>query len=350
MDNFSGGGKIQEASFKEMIFPFCGAQRPELIAGPQYGVDVSLARLPGGMALAMTSDPLSLIPTLGLRESAWLSVQLMANDMATTGVAPMFAQLVLNLPPSVSAADFEIYWGHIHNFCRKIGVAITGGHTGRAEGQQSTMAGGGTMIAVAPEEQFLLSSFARPGDQLIVTKEAALIATSILALSFPETIRNRCGRDIHQQACELFYETSSLKAGLCAPGAPGEVSAMHDVTEGGVLGAIYEMARASGCGAHIDWESLPVGEVQQAVCGVFGIDPRCCVGAGSMIIAAAKDRAPKVLARLHANNIPACIVGELTAPAQDVVLHRSTGEELLSQPGADPYWAAFFNAFKKGLK
>src|SRR5690606_17213236 len=105
----------------------------------------------------LTSDPLSLIPSLGLRESAWLSVQLMANDMATTGFAPMYGQFVLNLPATFSKPDFEAYWQHIHTFCTDIGIAVTGGHTGFIEGQNSTIAGGGTFITIAPKDKVLLS-------------------------------------------------------------------------------------------------------------------------------------------------------------------------------------------------
>lgn len=348
---FTESGKIRESFFTEKIHPFAGSERPEVVAGPAYGVDVSLIRLPGGMAMAMTSDPLSLIPTLGLRESAWLSVHLMANDMATTGRAPQFAQLVLNLPESITEHQFNEYWQYIHHYCKEIGVAITGGHTGKAVGQHSTLAGGGTMITVAPEQEILLSSFAQPGDVIIVTKDCALVAASILAMSFPATVKNSCGAFVYQSACDLFYETSSLSTALCAvhSGAEQEVTAMHDVTEGGVLGAIYEMATAAGCGAFIESNALPVGETQKAICGLFDIDPRFCVGAGSMIITARKNKADNVLERLALQGIKATIAGNMTAPAQGIVLSESGEERPLIHPGTDPYWQAFYKALQQGL-
>ncbi len=352
MNDFLDSGKIGHELFAEMIFPFCGAVRPEVKAGPQYGVDVSLIRLPNSMAMALTSDPLSLIPTLGLRESAWLSVHLMANDIATTGLAPMYTQLVLNLPPSLSNNDFKTYWAHLHEFCKDIDVAITGGHTGKAEGQHSTIAGGGTMITVGPEDQMLLSKMARPGDLIIVTKEAALIASSILALSFPKTVKDKCGKEVYERACDLFYETSSLQAALQAVGNNNEekaVTAMHDVTEGGVLGAIYELATAAGCGAWIDHDSLPVGHAQQMVCALFGIDPLFCVGAGSMIITVIKDKAKIVLQRLAEAQIKATVVGEVREKEQGIIIHEQGKTINLEHPGTDPYWQAFFGAYKKGL-
>lgn len=348
---FTESGKIRQSFFAEKIHPFTGSERPEVLAGPAYGVDVSLIRLPGGMAMAMTSDPLSLIPTLGLRESAWLSVHLMANDIATTGKPPQFAQLVLNLPESITEEQFNEYWRYIHHYCNEIGVAITGGHTGKAVGQHSTLAGGGTMVTVAPEEEILLSSFAQPGDVIIVTKDCALVATSILAMSFPGTVKNRCGAFVYQSACDLFYDTSSLSTALCAVngGVEQEVTAMHDVTEGGVLGAIYEMAMAAGCGAFIDGNALPVGETQQVICGLFAIDPRFCVGAGSMIITAGKNKAVNVMERLALQGVKATIVGNMTEPSQGIVLSENGQDMSLIHPGTDPYWQAFYKALQQGL-
>ena len=107
MAAFPVTGKIQNNFFKSRVFPYCGKIRSEVMVGPEYGVDTSIVQLPNGLAMALTSDPLSLIPTLGLQESAWLSVQLMANDMATTGFAPQYAQFVLNLHSRLTAEDFE---------------------------------------------------------------------------------------------------------------------------------------------------------------------------------------------------------------------------------------------------
>lgn len=342
-------GKIDNGSFDQIILPHCGAWRDNVLSGPAFGVDVSLIELPGKLGLAMTSDPLSLIPSLGLQESAWLSVHLMANDMATTGFAPMYAQMVLNLPPTLSTADFETYWNYIHQYCQQIGVTITGGHTGSIEGQNSTIAGGGTMLLTAPLDAIRLSKRAQPGDVIIVTKQCAISSAAILAMSFPETVRQKLGNELYQQGCSLFYQTSSLTDGLTAATGP-EVAAMHDVTEGGVLGAIYEMAIASGNGVRVVDELLPVGHVPQAICSLFEIDYRYCIGAGAMVIAATRDGSEAVLQRLHAQHIDASIVGEFTKAGSGYQLVKDGEAQPMPYFSKDPYWAAFFNAIKNGWK
>lgn len=346
-------GKIDHHLFESIIQQQCGFKRKEVSAGPQFGVDVSVVDLSGGMAMALTSDPLSLIPSLGLQESAWLSVQLMANDMATTGFAPQFAQFVLNLPPTLSKQDFETYWNYIHRFCKEIGVAITGGHTGFIEGQHSTIAGGGTFITIAPKEQIHLSRNAQVGDAILVTKQCALSAAAILALSFPQTVQKELGAAIAQQAQAAFYQTSSLKDGLVAAGEAvrhPDITAMHDVTEGGVLGAIYELAVASGNGAFVDSSKLPVGEAQQQVCSLFSIDARYCVGAGAMVICCKREAAPQVMARLHRENIACCEVGEISNKETGIKLLENGVLADMPYYEEDPYWAAFFKAYKLGWK
>lgn len=351
MARFPEAGKIQEDFFKELLFPLCGFRREEVITGPGYGVDVSVVRLPNEMAMALTSDPLTLIPSLGLRESAWLSVHILANDMATTGFAPQYAQFVLNLPDTLTAEDFASYWQYIHEYCEQTGIAITGGHTGQVSGQKTTIAGGGTFITIAPEKDIRTSNGAQPGDAILITKQPAMTAASILAMSFPKTVQNKAGKEVFEKACAAFYQTSSLKDALIAAEESSQITAMHDVTEGGILGALYEMATASHCGMRIHESDLPKGYAQEAVCNIFELDPYRVVGAGSMIIAVKVADKDTVMTRLQQQHIPVIHAGHFTQETEGKMIHTLSGEEKeIHHIGTDPYWSAFFKAYAEGWK
>lgn len=346
-------GKINSDLFKEIIYPQKGYERENIVTGPRYGIDTAVIDLGDGKGLATSSDPISLIPTLGLKESAWLSVHLLANDMATTGFAPQYAQFVLNLSPDFPLEKFKIYWGHIHRLCEEIGVAITGGHTAQVPGQESTTPGGGTMFLHAPLEEIITSDGAEPGDKIVVTKESALTATSILAMNFPETVQEKCGKDIYEQGCENFYRTSSLKDGIEAAEVlePNkELKAMHDVTEGGLLGGISEMAEASGRGFRVYNEKLPAGEAPKRICELFEIDHRLCVGAGSMVMAVSAGQEQALLNHLHDQSIPAAVVGEITTKEEGQIVIEDGQEQMFNFDGNDPYWNAFFEAMDRGWK
>jgi hydrogenase maturation factor len=346
-------GKIAASTFKDVLLPQRGYHREEVLVGPKFGVDTAVIDLGNNLGMAVSSDPLSLIPSIGLQESAWLSVHLLANDMASTGFAPMYAQFVLNLPPSLSLHAFKEYWTYMHQFCEDIGVAITGGHTGQIEGQNSTISGGGTMFLTAPLNEIITSNRAEPGDIIVVTKETALVASSILAMSFPETVKNRLGKEVYEQGCKNFYQTSSLKDALAATEVLQrnvELKAMHDVTEGGVVGAICEMAQASGCGFRIYNAALPVGEAQRRISQLFEIDHRFCVGAGSMIMAVKRGRESNLISHLNSKSIKATVVGEMTAEENNFQIVEDGREEAIFFNGKDPYWEAFFKALKAGWK
>lgn len=345
-------GKVALSIFDDLFEGKFGKQSKEVLQGPKFGVDTSVIDLGSGQGLVVSSDPLSLIPSLGLKESAWLSVQLLVNDMATSGHAPQFAQFTLNLPPELSREDFKTYWGYVHEFCSEVGVAITGGHTGQIPGQNSTIAGGGTMFLKAPLERIISSAGVSAGDAIIVTKQAAMTASSILAKSFPNTVREHIGEALLYEAQDNFFRTSVLQeaqiaASVLAPKV--ELKAMHDATEGGILGAIDEMATAANCGFTVDNELLPIHGVTAKVCEVFEIDPRFCVGAGSMIIATAPGCENALIHELADAGIAAKCVGYFeNAPTEKFIIENEE-KEPFQFDGKDPYWEAFFKALTNKL-
>lgn len=347
-------GKVDEQVFKSELFPYTGAASQRVIQGPQFGVDTAIIDLGNGLAMATSSDPLSWIPSMGAKASAWLSVHLLANDMSTTGHAPQFAQFVLNLPTAMGLSAFQDYWRHIHELCEQMGVAITGGHTGQIEGQNSTIAGGGTMFLTAPRDQILSSNGAQPGDSIILTKSMALSSTAILAMAFPESVSRHCGTEAQQQAESNFWNLSVLKEARLAAQTLGihkGLHAMHDVTEGGVLGAIAEMAGASKCGVDLLGEALPLKPEVGAVARLFEIDPRLSIGAGAMAMAVKSGCEAQLIKALEQEGIPSAVVGKFT-PQQGVyrITEADGRQSEFSVEGKDPYWGAFFKALEAGWK
>ncbi len=132
--------------------------------------------------------------------------------------------------------------------------------------------------------------------------------------------------------------------------AKTELKAMHDVTEGGLLGGMAEMAEASGCGFRVESEALPAGEAPKRICEVFDIDHRRCVGAGSMIMAVKNGREDVLIDHLQSKDIPAAVVGEWTSADEGNILIENGKENLFEFDGHDPYWNAFFKAMEKGWK
>jgi hydrogenase expression/formation protein HypE len=350
-EHFSG--KVSSKVFKDELMNLCGAERKEVLCGPAFGVDTAIVDLGDGQALAVSSDPLSLIPSLGMKVSAWLSVHLLANDMSTTGFAPQFAQFILNLPPSITRDQFAEFWSFIHNICKEHGIAITGGHTGQVPGQESTIAGGGTMFLKAPKDQLLSSSQAQAGDSVILTKHAAISSTSILAMAFPQTVMDAFGRETQEKASSNFWKLSVLPEALIAARTlkpKEELHAMHDVTEGGILGALIEMAEASGLGFLLDMDKVSVPDEVRKVALLFEIDPMISVGAGAMLMSVKAGFEERLIKALGENGIPASVIGVFTAEKSKVIQKENGVVDEADFDGKDPYWEAFFKAVQAGKK
>lgn len=346
-------GKFTSETLKNTVLQKLGAKREEVLVNAAYGTDTAIIKVSDKIGMAVSSDPISLIPNLGMRESALLSVHLTANDLATTGFSPKYAQFVLNLPENLSDEQFSEFWDYIHQFCKELGVAITGGHTGKIPGQESTVPGSATMFLTAPLNEILSSQGVEPGDQLIMTKAAAISSTSILAKSFPETLKKELGVELFEKAVENFEQIPVTKDALIASKTlinKAELSAMHDVTEGGILGAAMEMAMASNCGLEIKSENILVGEEQQRIASFFNLDYRKIIGSGSMLMAVKPNCTSKIIKALNKEGIPAATIGSFTDKKEAFYLIENSKKEKLEHNEQDPYWAAFFEGLQKGLK
>src|SRR5207245_4487485 len=164
-----------------------GARLPKGRHCPRSDVDTSILELDKKVMIS-SMDPVSLIPEIGPEKSAKLSVHGTASDVATSSTEPRFAMFDLNLPPSLTDRTLQTYWRSIHQICLALGISIVGGHTGRFPGCVYTVIGGAVMWCFSSPERYVSSAMAKPGDDLILTKSAAIEAMDALDTSFRSTV------------------------------------------------------------------------------------------------------------------------------------------------------------------
>ena len=209
-------GKPSPNFLRNVIYNNLGAQRSELLVGPTFGVDNAIYRIGPERVLVATTDPLSYLPSLGPRASAWLSVHLLASDLTTCGFSPQFGLLDFNLPPGLSDYNFARYWDSFSEECRKLGVSIIGGHTGRYPGIDYSIIGGGVAMAIVPRNRYLTSAMANDGDDIILTKGAAIETTAVLTRAFSRTVKKALGRKLFEKAWSYLGKVSTVDEALIA--------------------------------------------------------------------------------------------------------------------------------------
>ena len=333
------------------IWRFTGAKSRAVVVGPTPGVDVSVLEIGRGRVMVANCDPISLIPSLGPEDSAAMSLYEVASDVATSGHSPKYVMLDLNLPPDLSDRVLSRYWRSINKTCLELGVSILGGHTGRFEGCDYSIIGAATMWTTCRRNEFLTSSMARDGDDLIFTKSAAYGTTSVLTRAFPRTVRKYLGQSRFEKAWKYLAGANTVKDSLSAVRAGIHrrgVTAIHDVTEGGILAGIVEMADASRLGATIQLEDIPVSEETMGICKLFNLDPLTSLGEGSLLIASRPNRTRRVIDTLQSTGTKATVIGQLSSRTRELVGISRRGRIRIRYPKRDPYWNAYWRALKKG--
>ena len=341
-------GKITDEVFRTVIKPRLGAKRPEVAVGPEQGVDVGIVEL-GEYAMAMTSDPVFIVPAYGFERSAWFAIHILASDAVTSGLAPAYLTIDLNLPPELSDADFALMWEIIHHECEKMGAAIVTGHTGRYDNCSYPMIGGATFMALGPRDAYCSPKFCKPGDQIIITKGPAVEATGIFAAMFPDRIEKKFGAAIRKQAEAVFYKMSIVDDARIAASVGTRdkgVSAMHDATEYGIRGGLHEFAKAARLGLVVHKDEIVATPAVKEICEMFAIDPLNSISEGTLIATVRPHAANEVLKRLRDNGIAASICGEMTDEAKGIQMVEGGRQKPFDHPGVDPFWEAFYKALK----
>jgi len=335
-------GKVDRASFDRIIFPRLGKKDGTVVLGPQHGVDAAVIELPDNNVMVIAEDPTFGLPVL-MPHFGWSIVHICASDVAVLGVKPRYMTICLMLPPGTADSVLESIWSEVDRECKKLDIAIVGGHTGIYPGIAYPLNGGCTIIGLGSKTQLTPASNARIGDRVIMTKGPAIEATGILALQAEKALVKELGKEVVSKAQGLFFEMTVIRDALTA--APN-AHAMHDATEGGLLNGVYEIAAASGTGVTLFEDRIVIPQEVKQVCRYFAIDPLISISEGTLVITASPDKAQQIITDLKHSGIAAWDIGEITP--KDMTFVRSDGKrQELTPVSVDPFWAAYFSVLEE---
>ena len=190
-------------------------------------------------------------------------------------------------------------------------------------------------MGIGEKDEYVTPKMMRAGDKIIITKGPAIEATGIFATMFPQLIEDKFGLDFSQRAQQIFYKMSVVEDAMTAVSVgvrENGVTAMHDATECGVWGGLYELAQAAGLGVRVEKEQIIVEDCVEEICGYFSIDPYASISEGTLLIACREHKAHEVVEALFQKGIKSSIVGELTKPGNGMVLVEGGRERRLEHP------------------
>ena len=321
-------GKLKHDFLKELL-PMHN-RNANVVVGPQLGEDAAVIEL-GDSYLVATSDPI----TFATEDIGWYVVCVNSNDIAAMGAVPKWLLVTLLLPEGATTpAMVRDIMAQLTHACAAFDIALCGGHTEVTPAVTQPVVVG-QMMGVTHKNALFTSADACVGDVLILTKGLGIEATAIIARECEKSLREKCDAPFLEQAKNYLMDPgiSVLKDAQIAI-ATGGVHAMHDVTEGGVATAVYELATAAELGVIVYSDKLlgsPLlyGDVTRTLCDMFGLNPLGVISSGAMLIASEPEKGETICQALGAAGINAEIIGEFLPAEHGLWLEDTTGARQL---------------------
>lgn len=315
-------GKLSPEELKEYVLGAIKKRRPETVLSAAFGEDA--AAISSDELIFLSVDPITASKNCAKNIGA-LAIYVSCNDISSGGAEPLAALLTVLLPPDESPETAGGILRSAEEAAIRENIDIIGGHTEFTDAVTRVVV---CATAVGKAGRIVKTSAAQAGDYIVMTKSAAIEGTYAIVTDF----FNRLSIDEDEQAEALKYIDK------LSVGAEGrllrheDISAMHDATEGGIIGAVCELCGASGKGAVIDADSVTVSGITKKVCAQAGVDPLRLLSSGSMLFTA---RTPEqIIGKLKGVGIPAAVIGYITSDSRIILDRGGSRTEVFQEPDA----------------
>jgi len=340
-------GKPSPRRLERILQGALGKPSDAVLVGPGPGLNAAVLDVGGGRVMAIAEDPIFPAPNLPLDIMGWFTVHIGASDVAVTGVRPEFMTYTLLLPGASTEADARLLVTSISSAAEALGITIVGGHTGWYAAVTVPTVGGVTVWGTAPADRWVSPGGARDGNVILMTKGPAIEATALLAVLYRDRLTGEIDSSALDHACSRVSQITVVEDALTAFDAGG-VYAMHDATEGGVLGGLWEMHAASGLPLHADLDSIPVPDDIQQIAKTLDFDPWKAISEGTLLAAVDPKKMDGVVSAWANAGIESYVLGRFNTSAGGNMLHRGGKTENLPEPDVDPFWGLFFAGLEPG--
>lgn len=320
-------GKLNINNLKSLILDQISATNQDVLVRPNIGEDSAVIDF-GEFVAVISTDPIT-----GVQEGMGsLAVNVACNDLAANGAKPIGIQQTLLVPPETTEDEIIGITHDINQGAKELGIDILGGHTEVTDIVNKPLVSC-TAIGKTTKEKFVTSSGAKIGDDIIVTKWAGLEGSSILAVDYyTRLLELGVKEEVLATAKDFTNEISVLPEGLI--GAEFGVTAMHDVTEGGLYGSLFELTEAAEVGFVINQQKVPLHSVTESITDALKLNPYQLIGSGMMILTTPQGN--KLVQQLTEEDIPAAIIGKITKSQR--IIKTSAGEIELEEAPQDELW------------
>jgi hydrogenase expression/formation protein HypE len=311
-------GKLSESALQKMILEQLKTKRDEVLVGPGIGKDCAVLKLEEGEVFVTSTDPI----TGAVKEIGHLAVHVTANDLAAAGAEPVALMVTALLPPSIKEHQIRQMIQQLEKECVGLSVMVIGGHTEiTAAVNQPILSVTG--IGKVREDRLISASGAKPGQDIVMTKYAGLEGTGIIAGEKEEELSQWFSKTFIGEAKNCLKDISVVPEGMVAR---QYASSMHDVTEGGIYGALWELSKASGVGLEVTIEDIPLRQDTIELCERYDLNPYQLISSGSMLITTSQGN--RLVEALKEQGIKGTVIGHTTDSGDKLIFRQGKAGNL----------------------
>lgn len=318
-------GKVPENVLKRSIIKQIKTKRKEVLIGAGVGEDCAAISLDEGEILVTSVDPI----TATTFDCGSLAVHASANDIATSGAEPVGVMLSALLPVGIEEADIKQMMKEAEDACACLNIQLMGGHTEITDAVNKCIITA-TGYGKVKKDELMPTGGAKEGDDIVVTKWIALEGSSIIARTKEDELKSHFSSGFVDTVKDFDANISIVKEAMIAKrlGATG----MHDITEGGIFGALWEVGSASQKGLEVDLKSIPIRQETIEICEIFSINPYELISGGSLLVTIPKGH--DLVRELAKEGIEATVIGKITGGNDRVVINDDE-KRFLEPPKSD---------------
>lgn len=323
-------GKVPNEVLERIVFSNISNKRKEVLVSAAIGEDNGIIDF-GEEVCVVSTDPI----TGATKDIGSLAIHISCNDVSTSGAEPIAVLLTILCPPNTREADLEEIMKDASLAAVDLNVEIMGGHTEVTDAVNRVVIST-TVIGKTKKDKLPDYDKIQVGDKIVITKHIGIEGTSIIAKELESKLTDKLGSEKVTQAQGFDKDLSVVKEGII--GGKYKAKYMHDITEGGVYGAIWEASMATKKGILIHEDKIPIHPVTKEICDLLELDPYRLIASGSMVIIIGEEDFIELQGELKANGIQSTAIGEIT---EEGIYYIRDGEKLiLESPDSDELYKA----------
>lgn len=344
-------GRVTENAEKRSILRQIKTRRDEVIVGAGLGEDCAIFSFEneGCVPACQEQNGRSVVLSCvqeGVFPVAYL-LQRCANILASRGGKPIAAAMSILLPPEAEEAVLQSIMAEAEETCSRLGMEIAraqGTVTGAVNEPFVTVTAYGAAAAVTEHDKsaairtehdpagaaYHTVKAARPGQDIVLSKWIGLEGTAILAKRWGGSLRERYPAWLPETAAGFDRYLSTVPEAAVA--VQSNACVLHNVSEGGIMAALWELAEGADVGLTIDLKKLPVRQETVEICNHCNISPYELLSGGCLLMTGADG--PGLVRAMEAADIPAVIVGKVTDSRDRLILNEDE-VRYLDRPHAD---------------